>query len=285
MQRPAKPFTPVRFRLQPPLFMNKNKIHILVSGGFDPIHSGHINLINNAAEYGEVIVILNNEKFLEDKKGYSFMTVEERVIILENLKNVYKVFVSIDDDHTVCKSIKYLANSSKYNIKYFANGGDRKNVNDVPESKVCIDNNIETIFNIGGEKSESSSSLTQKFFEKMLLNKNHEKIYRKPWGYYINLISEGDYIVKKLFLKTDEELSKQSHHHREEHWVVVKGEVDVLNGKHRGKYSQGDYIYIEKGIVHKIANPYGADAVIIEIQLGNILSESDITRFEDKYKR
>ena len=213
------------------------------------------------------------------------MSTQERANVLKSLENVYEVFVSIDDDHTVCKSIEHLINLSKYNIKYFANGGDRKSINDVPESKICFENNIETIFNIGGEKSESSSSLTQRLFEIMLLNQKDSKIIKKPWGYYINLISEGDYLVKKIVLKHHEELSKQSHNHREEHWVIVKGRVDVLNGKTIGSYIKGDYIYVDKGKVHKISNPYDEDAIIIEIQLGVILSESDIMRIADKYKR
>ena len=267
------------------LIMNIKSEHIIVSGGFDPIHSGHINLINNAAIYGKVIVIVNNDQFLLSKKGYFFMDINERIKILKNLKNVEEVFISIDKDHTVCNSINYLVKSSFYNIKYFANGGDRSNINEIPEYDVCIKNNIEPIFDIGGKKTQSSSSLTQRFYEIMLKQGHEDTIIKKPWGYYRNFIIEGNYLLKKIVVNPGEKLSEQTHNFRQEHWIIVEGKINVKNNKSSESFTSGEHIFIERGSIHRISNPFEEKAIIIEVQIGTILSELDIIRLKDKYKR
>ena len=126
---------------------------VAISGYFDPIHVGHIEYINNAKKLGDwLIVIVNNNKQCALKKGKHFMDENDRVIIVKNIKTVDEVFLSIDDDKTVCKSLKAL------NPDVFANGGDRKNY-EIPESKVCKENNIEIIDGLG-DKIRSSSDLT-----------------------------------------------------------------------------------------------------------------------------
>ena len=126
---------------------------VAVSGYFDPIHVGHIEYINNAKKLGDwLIVIVNNNKQCALKKGKHFMDENDRVLIVKNIKEVDEVFLSIDDDKTVCKSLK------KVNPDVFANGGDRKNY-EIPESKVCRENNIEIIDGLG-DKIRSSSDLT-----------------------------------------------------------------------------------------------------------------------------
>ena len=126
---------------------------VAISGYFDPIHVGHIEYINNAKKLGDwLIVIVNNNKQCALKKGKHFMDENDRVLIVKNIKEVDEVFLSIDDDKTVCKSLK------KVNPDVFANGGDRKNY-EIPESKVCRENNIEIIDGLG-DKIRSSSDLT-----------------------------------------------------------------------------------------------------------------------------
>ena len=126
---------------------------VAISGYFDPIHVGHIEYINNAKKLGDwLIVIVNNNKQCALKKGKHFMDENDRVLIVKNIKSVDEVFLSIDDDKTVCKSLK------KVNPDVFANGGDRKNY-EIPESKVCRENNIEIIDGLG-DKIRSSSDLT-----------------------------------------------------------------------------------------------------------------------------
>ena len=126
---------------------------IAVSGYFDPIHVGHIEYINNAKKLGDwLVVIVNNNNQCALKKGKYFMDEKDRVLIVKNIKAVDEVFLSIDEDKTVCKSLK------KVNPDVFANGGDRKNY-EIPESKVCKENNIQIIDGLG-EKIRSSSDLT-----------------------------------------------------------------------------------------------------------------------------
>ena len=126
---------------------------IAISGYFDPIHVGHVEYINNAKKIGDwLIVIVNNNKQCALKKGKHFMDENDRVLIVKNIKAVDEVFLSIDDDKTVSKSLKTV------NPDVFANGGDRKNF-EIPESKVCKENNIEIIDGLG-DKIRSSSDLT-----------------------------------------------------------------------------------------------------------------------------
>ncbi len=128
---------------------------VIVSGGFDPIHIGHIRLIREASTLGKLIVILNNDDFLMRKKGYVFMPQEERKEILENIKGVDSVFISIDEDDSVCKSLE------KIRPDIFANGGDRSGESEIREAEVCRQLGIEMLFNVGGGKVQSSSWLTK----------------------------------------------------------------------------------------------------------------------------
>ena len=126
---------------------------IAVSGYFDPIHVGHIEYINNAKKLGDwLVVIVNNNNQCALKKGKYFMDEKDRVLIVKNIKAVDEVFLSIDEDKTVCKSLM------KVNPDIFGNGGDRKNY-EIPESKVCKENNIQIIDGLG-DKIRSSSDLT-----------------------------------------------------------------------------------------------------------------------------
>lgn len=134
----------------------KKPIVVAVSGGFDPLHSGHIKMFNNAKKLGDkLIVILNSDKFLIKKKGYIFMGIKERKKIIENIKAVDKVILCIDKDQTVRKTLERI----KPDI--FANGGDRARDN-IPEKEVCDRLGIKLVFNVGGKKIQSSSRLVNK---------------------------------------------------------------------------------------------------------------------------
>jgi len=128
---------------------------VMVSGGFDPVHAGHIRMIRAAAEYGDVIVIANSDDWLFRKKGFVFMEYARRVEILNAIKGVVLVDSVDDTDGTVCKAIKRIKPT------YFANGGDRGRSN-TPEQSVCEQIGVELLWGIGGEeKLQSSSSLTK----------------------------------------------------------------------------------------------------------------------------
>ena len=138
---------------------------ILISGGFDPIHSGHIKLINDASKYGNVIVLLNSDKWLRNKKGKEFLSFDERKIIMKNIKGVIDVIEFEDSDKTCIDGIKKVNSLYKNNIIIFANGGDRNNET-TPEKEFCDKNDIETLFGIGGnDKSNSSSWILKKWKE------------------------------------------------------------------------------------------------------------------------
>ena len=128
---------------------------VAVSGGFDPVHKGHIRMILEAAKYGEVIIILNSDEWLTRKKGFSFMQWEHRAEILEAVRGVKKVVRVDDSDNTVCEALR------REKPTYFANGGDRLNTN-TPEIAVCEEEGIELLWNIGGEKADSSSSIVNR---------------------------------------------------------------------------------------------------------------------------
>tara|TARA_B100001175_G_scaffold6381_1_gene4930 strand:- start:46 stop:492 length:447 start_codon:yes stop_codon:yes gene_type:complete len=138
---------------------------ILISGGFDPIHSGHIKLINDANKYGDVIVLLNSDEWLRNKKGKEFLSFDERKIIMKNIKGVIDVIEFDDSDKTCIDGIKKAKSLYKNNIIKFANGGDRNNET-TPEKQFCDKNDIETLFGIGGnDKSNSSSWILKKWKE------------------------------------------------------------------------------------------------------------------------
>ena len=140
---------------------------VLVSGGFDPIHSGHVYLIQEASKYGDVIVLLNSDKWLREKKGREFLPFEERQIIMKSLKNVIDVLSFDDSDKTCIKGLRDIIKKYPNHKMKFANGGDR-NDKTTPEKKFCDENNIETLWEIGGKnKSNSSSWILKRWQEKI----------------------------------------------------------------------------------------------------------------------
>lgn len=125
---------------------------VAISGGFDPLTIGHVRYIQEAAKYGDVVVILNTDSWLVRKKGYSFMKWNERAEILRAIRGVKNVVMAQDFDDTVRPSLKALYPDC------FAKGGDRTREN-TPELAMCIDMGIEIIWNCGGEKISSSQEL------------------------------------------------------------------------------------------------------------------------------
>ena len=136
--------------------MSKKNPTVLVSGGFDPVHVGHIRMIRDAAEYGDVIVIANSDAWLHRKKGFNFMDFKSRYEILDAIKGVIIVDSVDDSDGTVCEALR------RHKPTYFANGGDRGK-NNTPEVLLCKELGIELLWGVGGEeKIQSSSDLVKK---------------------------------------------------------------------------------------------------------------------------
>ena len=138
----------------------KNKT-VMVSGGFDPVHVGHVRMIREAAEWGSVIVVINSDEWLLRKKGYVFMPWKERAEIIGNIKGVSIVSNVDDSDGTVCKALQ------RHKPNAFANGGDRKKQN-TPEMEICDKLGIQMLWGIGGsDKPQSSSWLVNKAMEQL----------------------------------------------------------------------------------------------------------------------
>ena len=136
----------------------KKKI-IILSGGFDPVHKGHVRMFKAAKEYGSVVVGANSDKWLIRKKEKYFMPFSERKEILESIKFIDEVVDFNDDDDTACDLIKKINNKYSEKVEiYFGNGGDRTNKT-TPEIEYCKNNNIGLIWELGGGKIQSSSDL------------------------------------------------------------------------------------------------------------------------------
>ena len=153
----------MKTRLVPPSdWGNKT---VMVSGGFDPIHGGHVQMIRDAARFGDVIVVANSDEWLMRKKGYVFMSFEERAKILKEIKGVLLVSAVDDSDGTVCDAIRLLRPD------YFANGGDRGKTN-TPEQDVCEELEVEMLWGIGGDyKFNSSSDLAKNLVKNYPIHK------------------------------------------------------------------------------------------------------------------
>lgn len=136
---------------------------IITSGGFDPVHIGHIRMFKEAKSLGDCHnVILNDDAFLLRKKKYVFMPLDERREILYSIKYIDVVTISIDKDDSVCETLKMIYYGHIFDEIYFANGGDRKEGTEIREAKVCEELGIKLIFNVGGDKIQSSSNLVNK---------------------------------------------------------------------------------------------------------------------------
>ncbi|MDA9585271.1 sugar phosphate nucleotidyltransferase [Candidatus Pelagibacter sp.] len=118
-------------------------------------------------------------------------------------------------------------------------------------------------------------------------NKYHKKknVYYRPWGRYVNLFEGKGFLIKELFVKPKGILSLQKHHHRSEHWLVTQGTPKITLNKDSFSKKQNDHIFIPLEAVHRIENPGNKPVKIIEAQVGSILKESDIVRFQDVYGR
>jgi D-beta-D-heptose 7-phosphate kinase/D-beta-D-heptose 1-phosphate adenosyltransferase len=133
-----------------------NKI-VLVTGGFDPIHSGHIAYLKEAKKLGDMLVVgVNSDEWLIRKKGKFFLPYHERRTIIQNIKGVDVVIGFNDDDGTAKDAIVKVREFNPYSEIIFANGGDRTKEN-IPEMDI-VDNNLSFVFGVGGEHKMNSSS-------------------------------------------------------------------------------------------------------------------------------
>ena len=247
---------------------------IVISGGFDPIHSGHIDLIRSSANHGKIVVLLNSNEWLIRKKKKFFMDWEERSYILKNIINVIDVIKFDDSDDTAIEGLRKVKN--KYGSKniFFANGGDRTREN-TPEKEFCNKNDINEIYEVGGGKTNASSNLLKKW--------SVEEVQRS-WGYwqtyqefeFNSSIKEAKF--KKLTINSGKNISYQKHSFRNEIWLITSGKCEVIINDNMQKVSEGDIIEIKSNNWHTVKNTGNEDLEILEVQYGNKCDEEDIQR-------
>lgn len=260
---------------------DKKEEVILLTGGFDPVHSGHLSYIKEAKKICSYLILgINSDDWLIRKKHYFFMPWNERKEVLLNLKMVDEVISFNDNDGSAIDAIrKCLKISSKV---IFANGGDRER-NNIPEFQYYNDNdNVKFIFGIGGSNKNNSSSLIVKNF---LDRFNHIDYQVTPWGRFSTLHSGHGYKVKLLSININEKLSLQFHKKRSEQWIILKGNAAVhLDGK-KYFHKEKDHINIPINSKHRIENISNTELIVLEANFGDVISEEDIIRLDDIYGR
>ena len=249
---------------------------IIVSGGFDPIHSGHIAYFKAARKLGDkLIVALNSDAWLVNKKGRFFMPFKERKIIVENLSSVDSVIDFQDDDiGSAINALVKIKEMYPDDEIAFANGGDRNKEN-IPEMTVS---GIEFLFSVGGDDKKNSSS--------WILKKWQYYQEDRLWGEFYNLFEEEKVKVKELIVHPGKGMSFQRHFKRNEIWMISKGSCIVNYSKDDPDNKQSiqldtfDHYLVPLGQWHQITNPHAEVCHIIEIQYGEACIEEDIERTE-----
>jgi cytidyltransferase-like protein len=241
---------------------------VLVTGGFDPLHSGHIAYFKAARTLGDMLVVgVNSDSWLERKKGRAFMPSTERITIIQNLKVVDHCILFDDSDGSAREAIRNVKLLYPNSQIIFANGGDRTKDN-IPE---MTESDVEFAFGVGGENKLNSSS--------WILEEWKAPKTIRPWGYYRVLHDVSGAKVKELTIDPGKSLSLQRHQHRSEYWLVTEGRCTVIDNELITKrLSRHDTIKVIPNQWHQLTNPYEEPCRIVELQYGARCSEDDIER-------
>jgi cytidyltransferase-like protein len=247
---------------------------VLVTGGFDPIHSGHIAYFKAACTLGDMLIVgLNSDDWLTRKKGRAFMPWNERLCVINNLAMVNEVYTFDDDDGSACHFIQQVRAHYPDAELIFANGGDRTKDN-IPE---MVFDDVEFAFGVGGEDKKNSSS--------WILQEWKAPRTERQWGYYRVLHEVGDHTkVKELTVEPGQRLSMQRHQHRAEHWFVAEGTATVYtinkstDSELQGVYHKHQSLHISNTQWHQLCNESTEPLKVVEIQYGDQCAEEDIER-------
>jgi len=247
---------------------------VIVTGGFDPLHSGHLAYFKAAKALGDKLIVgINSDEWLTRKKGRPFMPMHERVALVSAIGIVDEVVTYNDDDGSSCDAIRVV--KSRYPTAHviFANGGDRTKEN-IPE---MVFDDVEFAFGIGGFNKANSSS--------WILQEWKSPKTERAWGYYRVLHEVGSCTkLKELTVEPGKSLSMQQHHKRSEFWFVASGEATVYtldsSGKQNliGKFSKHQSVWISRTQWHMLQNDTDQPLKLIEIQYGDQCVEEDIER-------
>ena len=252
------------------------KTIVLITGGFDPLHSGHIAYFKAAKELGDILVVgVNSDAWLTRKKGSPFMPYKERAEIVRNIVGVDFVIDFDDSDNSAKRAIWMVRQSYPQDKIIFANGGDRTQTN-IPEMDSDIDN-VEFVFGVGGENKMNSSS--------WILQEWKAPKTQRPWGYYRVLHQDGaEMKLKELTVNPGCSLSMQRHRYRYEHWFVTEGTATINtldaddNTVMKNFVMKNMQTYIGREEWHQLINKGDTLLKVIEIQFGEQCTEEDIER-------
>lgn len=257
--------------------LNINMKIVIVTGGFDPIHSGHLAYFRAAKKLGDRLVIgLNSDEWLTRKKGKPFMPIQERFELVSSLSVVDEVIVYNDDDGSSRDAIRLVRKRYPDAHIIFANGGDRT-VDNIPEMDIT-DSNVSFVFSVGGEDKKNSSSWILEDWKKPKTT--------RAWGYYrvLHEVPPGTKL-KELTVSPKTCLSMQRHTKRHEFWFVAEGTatvytLDPVDAQREVKcqLEVHEHTFIDNKEWHQLCNETDKPLKLIEIQYGEDCVEEDIER-------
>lgn len=248
---------------------------IVFTGGFDPIHSGHIEAIKEAQKLGRVIIGLNSDDWLIRKKGKPFMSFEERFAVLDQFKNILCVIGFDDSDDSASDAIRQARQMFPKSKVIFVNGGDRTKSN-IPEMVTFKDDPmVEFHFSVGGDNKKNSSS--------WILSEWKHPTETRGWGKFMTYYTSPEAKVKRLVLEPGKSISMQYHNKRAEFWFIEQGvgKLLTMDGDKeimKRRLQKHDSYHVEVGEWHRLENVGTENLYVIEIQYGDECNEEDIIR-------
>lgn len=248
---------------------------VLVTGGFDPVHSGHIAYFEAAKKLGDTLVVgVNSDEWLQRKKGRAFMPLHERMRIVSSMTAVDAAYRFDDRDGSAVEFIRAMKAQYPNDEIIFANGGDRTQEN-IPE---MVFDDVQFVFGVGGFNKANSSSWILEDWKKPKTDRS--------WGYYRVLHEVGNHVkLKELTVNPKTCLSMQRHDKRAEFWFVAEGEATVYTvDPHSTEYdlmaspAKHQATWIRLNEWHQLCNETDQPLKLIEIQYGEDCVEEDIER-------
>ena len=259
---------------------------VATSGGFDPIHVGHLRCLQDSAKIAKdrgfdgLVVIVNGDGWLTRKKGGPFMSCEERMELVAGIEGVDWVVEWDDGGPTVAGAIE------KLRPKVFTKGGDRSKGGDVgndyrssnvPEFQVCGEIGCEVVFGVGGGKAQSSSVLTKDLLPRQFEGDRKDK----PWGYEVWWARSPQYAGKILVVEPGQRMSLQYHERKEETCLVLSGQLKV-EGEVEIALNPGQVFHVPTGRVHRFGASGSTPCVLVEVSTNDL---TDVVRLQDDYGR
>lgn len=253
---------------------------VLVTGGFDPLHDGHISYFIDAKKLGDKLIVgINSDEWLRHKKGKEFQSLTIRKKIIKHLDMVSDVIEFDDSDGTASGAIELLLKEYPHDEIVFANGGDRVEESTPEVKRFASKDRVSFKFNVGDEKKYGSRDFLASW-----VNAKTDR----PWGHYKILYRDDGVKVKEIVINPGKSLSYQKHNLRSELWLVTKG--DVANNIehpedprliHQQVLHKHEFTNIEPNTWHQLNNPSTEDVKLVEIQYGEKCTEEDIERKDE----